>query len=198
MSDDASAQPGSPTAQREHAQALYDRVIGWYESAERKAQLILTLDGVFLSFVATSAFRDPADLRAATAQFGPETWLAVGLMAAALTASIVSSVVALRSRLESPSDLARRIAADAEARGTHGPANTWFFQHLAGLDPERLGRTLAGADSAFAVRALAAQAALLSRSVVEKHRWVNRGFFFAGTVLVSFLAAAVSYVARAS
>jgi hypothetical protein len=32
---------------REQAQAMYDRVISWYEDAERKAQVILTLDGVF-------------------------------------------------------------------------------------------------------------------------------------------------------
>ncbi len=59
--------------QRDYAQALYDRLIGWYEDAERKAQLILTLDGIFLSFLSAFAFRKSADLRATTSDFGAET-----------------------------------------------------------------------------------------------------------------------------
>ncbi len=96
-----------------------------------------------------------------------------------------------------PTPTAQRDRSIEEA-ATYDPSTTWFFQDLAGLDPEKLGRTLARADNDFAVRALAAQAVLLARRVVEKHRLVNRGFFFAGAVLVFFLAAAVSYVARIS
>jgi hypothetical protein len=189
----------SALPQREHVQALYDRVIGWYEDAERKAQLILTLDGVFLSFVSAAAFRKPADLRATTSQFGPLTWLLLGLMAACLLLSIISAVVALRSRLYSKSELQRELAAggaNASGKSTYGPGVTWFFQDLARLDPMILARTLGDASAEFAIQALALQLKPLSKRVVSKHRWVNRGFMFAAGVLVFFLAAAVSYVSR--
>jgi hypothetical protein len=79
--------------------ALYDAVVAWYEHAERNAQLILTLDGVFLSFLAASAFKKSTDLRATTSHFGSETWVLLALMATSLIASIVSAVLALRSRM---------------------------------------------------------------------------------------------------
>jgi hypothetical protein len=187
--------------QRDHVQALYDRVIGWYEDAERKAQLILTLDGVFLSFLSASAFKRKDDLQATTEPFGWETWVLLGLMAASLAISIVSAVIALRSRMYSQRALeeafrARGVKRDDES--TYGPAVTWFFQHVANLDPDRLAGALARAEPSFAVRALADNVVPLARNVVSKHRWVNRGFFFAGAVLVFFLGAVVSYVWRAA
>jgi hypothetical protein len=38
-----------PTAGVEYARRMYDRVIDWYKVAESKAQLILTVNGVFVS-----------------------------------------------------------------------------------------------------------------------------------------------------
>jgi hypothetical protein len=73
---------------------------------------------------------------------------------------------------------------------TYTPAVTWFFQDLANLDPTVLALALRRVDATVATETLA-------QNVVAKHRWVNRGFFFFGLVLLLFLAAAVSYVARA-
>jgi Family of unknown function (DUF5706) len=179
--------------------ALDERVIGWYRDAERKAQLILTLDGVFLSFLSASAFQASADLRATTARFGPETWVLLGLMAACLTLSIGSAVIALRSRMAPQSKLQRELEQRRPTPhddATYGPAVTWYFQHLARLDPDALAGTLTRADASFAIQSLAHNLVPLAENVVRKHRWVNRGFFFAGAVLVFFLAAAVSYVTR--
>ena len=39
----------APTAGVEYARRMYDRVIDWYKVAESKAQLILTVNGVFVS-----------------------------------------------------------------------------------------------------------------------------------------------------
>jgi hypothetical protein len=189
------------TAQREHVQALYNGIVAWYEHAERKAQLILTLDGVFVSFLSASAFKKSADLRATTSHFGPETWVLLGLMAASLVVSIASAVVALRSRLYSRAELEHYLArhrVDTTTEATYGPAVTWFFQHLAELDPGVLAGVLRRADTDFVVRSLVASVVPLAQNVVRKHRWVNRGFFFAGMVLIFFLGAAVSYVWRIS
>ncbi len=122
-------------------------------------------------------------------------------MAASLVASIVSAVIALRSRLYRQSKLDRDFKArgvDKSRDATYGPAVTWFFQHLANLEPEVFARALGHADADFAVRTLAENAVPLARNVVRKHRWINRGFGFFGAVLVFFLSAAVSYVWRIS
>lgn len=180
-------------------QALYDRVIGWYEDAERKAQLILTLNGVFLSFLAASTFTKASDLHATTSRFGAETWTLLALMAVSLACSVVSAVVALRSRLYSPDALERHFGkqgVDRERAATYRPAVTWFFQHLSHLDPACLAQVLSQADATFAVESLAFNVVPLATNVVAKHRWVNRGFFFFGAVLVFFLAAVVSYALR--
>ncbi|CAA9474897.1 MAG: hypothetical protein AVDCRST_MAG65-1051 [uncultured Solirubrobacteraceae bacterium] len=193
--------PPSPATDRDHVQALYDRVIAWYEDAERKAQLILTLDGVFLSFLSTSAFNSPGELRTITGQFGWETWTCLGLMATALVLSIISAVVALRSRLMTPSALEhdfRSRGVNPSDEATYAPAVMWFFQHVADLEPDAFARAMLRPDRDLAVRSLAASAVPLARNVVRKHRWVNRGFFFAGAVLLFFLGAAVSYVLRTS
>jgi hypothetical protein len=198
-------EPALPTraapSQREHVQALFDRVIGWYQDAERKAQLILTLDGVFLSFVSTAAFTKSADLRATTSDFGVETWAFLVAMATCLLLSIGSAVIALRSRLLSRTELKQELVAggvNSSGQTTYRPNVTWFFQDLARLDRAILARTLCSADADFAIQALALQLVPLSKRVVSKHRWVNRGFFVAACVLTFFLAAAASYVWRGS
>lgn len=187
--------------QRHHVQALYNEAVAWYEHAERKAQLILTLDGVFLSFLSASVFEKSADLRAVTSQFGPETWVLLGLMAASLAVSILSAVIALRSRMYSKSRLERYLAEhrdETSKEATYDPAVTWFFQHIAALDPSVLAHVLGRADADFAVRSLTHSVVPLAQNVVRKHRWVNRGFFLAGAVLMFFLWAGVSYVSRVS
>jgi hypothetical protein len=172
---------------------MYDRVISWYEDAERKAQVILTLDGVFVSFLSTSIFTSSKDLADTTSAFGAETWALLGLMAVSLAVSIASAVVALRSRLYTRAQLARwfgHVGVKRSDETTYTPAVTWFFQDLANLDPAVLALALRRVDATVATETLA-------QNVVAKHRWVNRGFFFFGLVLLLFLAAAVSYVARA-
>jgi hypothetical protein len=185
--------------QREHAQAMYDRVIGWYESAERKAQLILTLDGIFLSFLSASAFQKAGDLRETTDSFGPETWALLALMAIALLGSIVSAVTALFSRMYSDAEMEgylERRGVQRDRPESYRPSVTWFFQDLAQLDPQALSATLLRADAGYAVSVLAENVVALARNVVKKHRFVNWGFILAGATLVFFLAALVSYVAH--
>ena len=99
-------------------------------------------------------------------------------MAACLTLSIGSAVIALRSRMHRPSKLKREL----EERGvaphdgaTYKPAFTWFFQHLANLKPDALAGALARADATFAIQSLAHNLVPLAENVVRKHRWVNRG-----------------------
>ena len=78
MADETSPSSQEVEWSLEYARRLYDRVLAWYESAERKAQLILTLDGLFLSFLTSSLLSKPADLRPVVERFGAETWVFLG------------------------------------------------------------------------------------------------------------------------
>ena len=183
----------------EYARALYERVIAWYESAERKAQLILTLDGVFLSLLTGSLLSKPDDLRPIIDTFGPDTWALFALMCVALVGSIGSAVSCLYSRIYRDTDLARfreQYDVDVDDPESYAPQAMWFFQEVAALKPEHVRARLRKAEPGFELDALAVQAVMLAGRVVQKHRLVNIGFILAGAVLVLFLLTGISYAAR--
>lgn len=80
---------------------------------------------------------------------------------------------------------------------SYQPEALWFFQHIEGLNREHFKTPLAGLDERLELRVLGDQIHLLSRNVREKHAWVNRAFFFAGTTLVLVITLAADYVLRA-
>ena len=183
------------------ARRLYDRVAAWYESAERKAQLILTLSGLFVSFLTASVLRKPADLRQTTDSFGPETWALLALMSVTLLAAVLCAVLCLRSRVYKPVELRSELSQGGvrpDDPSTISPEFVWFFQYVAGLAPAALGRRLQGVDSDEEADILGVNVVPLARNVVAKHRWVNRGFALVGLTLVSFFCAGVSYAIRVS
>jgi hypothetical protein len=191
--------PQQAEVNAEFARRLYDRVAAWYESAERKAQLILTLTGLFISFLTASVLRKPADLRATTERFGPETWALFALMSISLLSAVLCAVLCLRSRVYKDAELRSELARGGvrpEDPSTIGPEFVWFFQHIAGLAPAALGRRLQGVDLLGEANILAVNVVPLARNVVAKHRWVNRGFALVGLTLVSFFCAGVSYAIR--
>lgn len=70
----------------------------WYSSAEAKAQLVLTVNGLFVTFLTAAALGTRADVVQATAVFGPETWAFLALMALCLALAILSAVICVASR----------------------------------------------------------------------------------------------------
>ena len=181
----------------EYVRRVYDRVLAWYESAERKAQLVLTLDGVFLSFVTGSLLSKPDELQPILAEFGPETWVLAGGTLTALLASIACAVGCLWSRLYNERELRAEYDKSPGGREHPGPDVLWFFQFVAGLESARVAEALRAITSEeFERDALAGSVAPLAKNVVRKHRLVNFGFLLAGAVLALFLLTGVSYVLR--
>jgi hypothetical protein len=192
--------PGpDPEISVEFARRLYDRVAAWYESAERKAQLILTLAGLFVSFLTASVLRKPADLRATTESFGPETWALLALMSVFLLSSVLCAVICLWSRVYQDAELQedlRKHGVRMDQPDTIGAESIWFFQIIAALTPEALGERLKQVDSAGEAKILGVNAVPLARRVAAKHRWVNYGFALVALTLVCFFCAGVSYAIR--
>jgi hypothetical protein len=180
----------------EYARRLYERVIAWYESAERKAQLILALDGVLLSFLTGSLLSTPDELRPIIEEFQMETWIFLALMGASLLASIGCAVGCVISRVYSRrrlDDILRHENVDPNRAETYTPGVLWFFQSVARLEPRGVYSRLLQAEQTLELEALATQVVPLARNVVAKHRLANFGFVFTGFALLWFLASGVSY-----
>ncbi len=183
-----------------YIEAVYENVRAWYENADRKAQVVLALDGAFLSLIAGGAFSKASDVQGVVGFFGQETVVLLALMALSLVASILCAIACLFPRLRAQRDPTQPLL-EREAGRPHSedalPAEiSWFFGHLAQLDAKRVTRALQQVDDSLAARAMASQVALLSQNVRLKHEWVDRAFLFAGSSLVFFLLAAASYVVR--
>jgi hypothetical protein len=89
----------------EYARRLYDDVLGWYQSADTKAQVVLGIDGAFVAFFTSGIFTNPGDLMAMVAMFSSWTWLFLCTMITSLLLSIFAAVYCLWSRIYSEAEL---------------------------------------------------------------------------------------------
>jgi hypothetical protein len=195
LAEGTQAQPSLGVA-LEHARHLFDNCLDWYRSADAKAQVLLSLDGVFLAFLTSSVFGRPSDAALVVRRFGVDTWTFLGVMCAALTVSIFSAIRCLWSRTYSEHDLKKKIAEAAPDKDGYPPQVTWFFQFVHRLDPDTYTRQLLKVDEPYAIKVLASQIVELSRTVLAKHSWINLGFTSAAISLIAFVGALVSYVVR--
>jgi hypothetical protein len=173
---------GRSTAALEYSRRLYDNVLGWYESAERKAQLILSIDGLVLSVI-TASLALTGDAGRAFDDVGALPWTFVALMFASFLGSLCCVVLCLVSRP----------AATAGGRDAEGPGTMWFFGLVERWDPERFRAAVRerAVDGGFETDELLAQVAALSRNVSRKHAWVNRAFV-ATALAFAFAALAIA------
>jgi hypothetical protein len=117
-----------------------------------------------------------------------------------LLAGIASAVICLHSRTYTAHALAkeyRKSDLDPARPETYGPQTMWFFQMIAGMDDRAfVSRVGEIEDRTFQSQALSWNVVRLAERVVEKHRWVNRGFVSTALALVFFLCMLVSYLVR--
>jgi hypothetical protein len=171
----------------------------WYSAAESKAQLVLTVNGAYLTFLTTAALAGRDQIARATALFGPETWAALAGMALCLALAILSAVACLASRGLSTARLRRRLtdlAVQPGKAGTYPAEMTAFFHYLSALQPDQFADRIMTASPGFITRAMASDIIDFAPYIVAKHRWVNRAFIFTGLTLALFLVTGISYLIR--
>ena len=183
----------------DYSRRLLERVIDWYKNADLKAQIILTINGAFLTFLTSSIFKDPESLTKITQRFGSTTWLWLTLMCVCLVGSIVSALLCLWSRVfffskrdEVLVEAKKRIKLAAR----YPPELMLFFETISWLDHDKFQAELLGIDREFEIKALASQSYLLARRVHIKHRLINLGFVLSGGSLIFFLASGIRYLAN--
>src|SRR5262245_8268187 len=85
-----------------YARLLNANVLEWYKAAEIKAQVILTLNGLFLGITTGALFAKRSDLSDVIRAFPQPGWTLFLAMCACIAASLVSAVAALSSQLNAP------------------------------------------------------------------------------------------------
>lgn len=182
----------------DYTRRLYGNLVDWYKTAETKAQILLSLDGIFVSLVVGSLLRDRDGTRSTLEEFGVETWAAVATVGVAISASIFCALMCVVSRVMPRAEMARRFPelADDSAGTRYPPEAMWFFQTISRLDEQRYTTEALRMTAETEARALANQSYLLSGRVLKKHLWVNRGFGFAAAALVALVVAAGSFLWR--
>lgn len=183
----------------EYSRRLYENVLGWYEAADRKAQVILASNGTFLTVLAGLLLGNPAETKDVVRVLGLAGGLSAAVFALGVTAAIASAIFCLHSRLLSTNEIAQilrehRVSEDGES--TYDAAVLWFFQLVGQLERAVFERRLARVDALDEIEALADQTIRLATRVESKHRWLNLGFASTGLGLLALLVTAGLYVVR--
>ena len=80
--DSGPPSPPSDGTPVEYLWKLEESLRYWYSAAETKAQVVVTLNGVFLAFVTGSILTNSDKAALTLTVFGPETWMFLAGMAA--------------------------------------------------------------------------------------------------------------------
>lgn len=182
----------------EYSRRLYANVVDWYNAAEFKAQVLLSLTGVFTSFLIGSILVKRSDAQEIVGAFAWHTWAALGVMTIALAGAIISAMMCLITRVMPRKEVEARYGTALATcpPDDYPPEVLWFFQTLSVLDEDYYGNQALKVSAEVENKALVNQNHLLSGKVLKKHIWVNRGFFCAGLTLVLFLLTGLSYLVQ--
>ncbi len=180
-----------------YSREVYTLTMDWYRVADSKGQLLLTLNGVYITVLSSIAIASSQDLLKRGDSLPLVTWLLLAGTAVATAVSVLSAIACLHSRLSNARlDSLRDSFTEVNAQGSvhYRPAATYWFGTIARLDRSVGLAMLRQVDEAFELSALTEEVFLLAPNVLVKHRWANRGWASAGASLLFLLAAAVSAV----
>ncbi len=180
------------TPSLEFVRRQWTEIIDWYKSADLKANIILTLDGAFLTFVSVSLVSQVEEL----GQVPLYTLILLGLMVVTLTISLCCAIACIWSRIiprGEIKDLFKKWKVDITDHTTYSPKTSWFFQTISALNETEFEKKMKMVDSSFERDAIAYQIYKVSGNVLDKHKYVNYGFTFAVATLLLFLASAVTF-----
>jgi hypothetical protein len=185
---------------------LFEKTLDWYKVADAKGQLLLALDGVFITAVTAMIFDEPEDLTRGLAAAGIAGSIILGLSAASIVGSVICAVGCLYSRLSDAKieGFEQGLAIDTSKLPSYTPKIAGWFGYVATIarlsDGGTAGRTensfigyLCRIDSDGEREMLAEQVVALSQKVLTKHRWIDSGWILAGSALFWLVWFAVAY-----
>ena len=184
--------PLDDQALREYLKDLRADLRYWYTSAEAKAQLVLTANGVFVTFLTAAALGTgrcrPGDISVRTGDL--DIPRLDGLMPGPGHPQRCHVRRVPWDQPQGTPKKPRPLRGDPDKAGTYAPELAVFFGYLSKLEATPLVERLHAAGQDFIIQALASDIIEFAPNIVEKHRSVNRAFVLTGMTLGSFSAPA--------
>jgi hypothetical protein len=185
----------------EYSRFLYDDVKDWYKNADTKAQILLTLMGVFITFLASSIFAKADDLLKITRCMTPMIWVVLITMVGTVALSVISGLACLWSRIplhryawtEPKND-----GVDNEKKSPISGRQIGFFGTLITLNKKRFQSHLQQIKPEDEVEIRLEQTYEFSKNVYKKHFYLDIGFVLAVISLLLFLLAGALYIKSVS
>ena len=175
----------------------YESTRQWYSIIETKCQLLLGVNGVFVSVVFGSIFGKSEDVRPTVRLFGPETWIFCGLAVASIVSAVVCAALSMYSLHGRASrDELADLEVDPAKPATYKPEALWYFGHLANLDYKTAVRLLREVGGISEIDVLSHHLITLSSRVLRKHNYANAGWILTAGSLIMIALAAASVILR--
>jgi hypothetical protein len=192
--------PKEPVTGLAYTKALYTNIIDWYKDVQTRAQLLLTLDGAFVTILSGVIFAKGTDLQAATENFGLETWMFLGALGLSFGFSGLFTILALMPLGLNENRIWERfektMQEDARAGRTPPTSVMWYSQFVQRVGRDNFLRDSAKIGDREEQAALASQIFALSERLGRKYRWVFYGYVGAGAALLMLLLTVGSYLIR--
>ncbi len=193
MATGSSVPPGALAFSR----GVYASTMDWYKVADSKGQLLLALNGAYITVLSSVTIASSQKLVPLHASLPLATLLLLAGAAVATAISILMAIACLYSRLSDARlkmFLERFAEQDAQGGTSYRPSALYWFGTIARMDPDKGQKMFQSADEAFELSAVTEDLFRLAEKVLAKHRWVNAGWVSAGASLLLLLAATVSAV----
>jgi hypothetical protein len=193
MATKSSIPPGALAFSRE----VYASTLDWYKVADSKGQLLLALNGVYITVLSSVTIASSQNMVKLRTSLPPVTWFLLVGAAVATAVSILMAIAGLYSRLSNTRLDESIKERDPRGGNRYRPAALYWFgtiARVADVDPSTGLRMLRSADEAFELSAVTEDLFQLASKVLAKHRYVNKGWVAAGASLLFLLAAAASTV----
>ena len=191
----AQRQAEKDKANVEYLRHMYAMTRAWYTAAETKAQLLLAVNGLFVTVLFGILFGNSGGRHLGIAKFGPATWVLISVSVAALVIAIICAALCLWSLHGRAKADFGPLKVDPGKPASYQPEVLWYFGHLAYLERGAVKERLRSVDRRFEIETLSYHVVDLARKVLRKHRYVNAGWAFTALALIALVAAGASLFA---
>jgi hypothetical protein len=177
----------------EYLRLMYATTRQWYTASETKAQLLLAVNGVFVTVLFGILFGRSTGGRTGVGHLTLDTWVLIAVSAGALVGAIACASLCLWSLHGRAQREFAQLGVDPGKPSSYRPEVLWYFGHLAQLQPDAVKAKLHSVDRSFEIETLSYHVVDLAHKVLRKHRWVNAGWAFTTVALIALVAAGISF-----